>query len=50
MKEDIATVKSSDELNEEESKILKQQNYKWKWKKCIWSKKFFFFFIYIKCS
>ena len=30
MKEDIRMMKSSDELNKEEGKNLKQQNYEWK--------------------
>ena len=30
MKEDIRMMKSSDELNKEEGKKLKQQNYEWK--------------------
>ena len=36
LKGDIRTIKSSDKLNkEEDKKKLKQQNYQWKWWKCI---------------
>ena len=46
MKGDIRTMKCSDELNKEKDKKLKQQNYKWKLKKCMQLKNIF----YGKCT
>ena len=42
MEEGIRTMKSSDELNEERDKKLKQHNCKWKYWKCRKSKNIFF--------